>query len=382
MKKHKIVYIAGGNYAANGMSRVLSTKINYLAEYTDYEVYMVLTERPDLPLYYPISNKVKQINFNINFDELDTLPLHKKIIKYITKQRTYKKLLSEYLIKTKPDITVSILRREINFINGIADGSKKIGEIHFNKSSYRIFQKSYLPQWINRKISEKWQKELVREVNRLNKFIVLSEEDKEAWKGIKNISVIYNPLADFPNTVSDCSSKKAIATGRYTWQKGFDMLIDAWKIVNDNHPDWHLDIYGNGEHQKYQRMAADKGLGNAITCHPSTSSIYERFQESSIFVLSSRYEGFGMVIAEAMSCGVPAVSFACPCGPKDIITEGENGLLAEKENVTQLAEKICYLIENDKERKEMGKKARESSKRFTQDAIMKQWMELFDSLTK
>lgn len=382
MKKNRIVYIVGGNYAANGMSKVLSQKINYLAENPEYELHMVLTERPDLPFHYPISDKVEYINFNINFDELDTLPIPQKVIAYQKKVKKYKTLLTEYLMKTKPDITVSTLRREINFINQIKDGSKKIGEIHFNKSNYREFSKSFLPKWINKVITHWWQKKLIEEIKKLDRFIVLTKEDQEKWKELNNVKVIHNPLSFIPKEFSACNSQKIIAAGRYTWQKGFDLLIEAWSIVHEQHKDWHLNIYGNGEHEVFQKIADDKGLSHSVICHPACADIYSKYQDSSIFVLSSRYEGFGLVIAEAMSCGIPVVAFACPCGPKDIITDNENGLLVENGNIQQLAQKICFLIEHKEIRKQMGRKARESSFKFTQEIIMKQWTELFNSIIK
>lgn len=378
----KIVYIIGGLTRPDGMSQVLSQKVNYLAEHTDYEIHMVLTEKADTPWYYKMSPKIKHMNFDINFDELDTMPTFKKVYHYNIKQRKYKKALSDYLINLQADIVVSAMRRDINFLNNIPDGSKKIGEIHFNKSNYREFNKGFFPQWLNKTITHFWRGKLIKEIKKLNEFIVLTKEDKAEWTELEKVRVIYNPLSYFPETQSDCSTKKVIAAGRYTWQKGFDLLIDAWKIVHDKHPNWQLDIYGGGNNKPFQELANNKGLKDVIVCHPSTPHIYEKFQESSIFVLSSRYEGFGLVLIEAMSCGVPAVSFTCPCGPKDIITNGENGLLVENGNIQQLAENICYLIEHENERKEMGRKAREASKLFTQEVIMKQWIELFESLIK
>ena len=112
-----------------------------------------------------------------------------------------------------------------------------------------------------------------------------------------------------------------------------------------------------------------------------TPDIIRNYCRSSIFVLSSRYEGFGMVITEAMSCGVPPVSFTCPCGPHDIIDDGKNGLLVENGNIEMLAEKICYLIENDEIRRKMGQQARIDVERFKIEQIAEQWKQLFESLT-
>lgn len=376
----KIVYVVGGLFRRDGMTRVLSQKINYLAENTDHELYIVLTEDPKLPFCYQMSPRLHYINFKINFDELDTMPLHKKIVSYCIKQYKYKKRFSRYLMELRPDITISTLRREINFINGIGDGSKKIGEIHFNKSNYRQFYCSFLPKAVNDTISKIWMKKLIREIKKLDKFIVLSHEDKDRWTEPENVTVIHNPLLLYSNTVSDVTSKKVIAVGRYTWQKGFDLLMDAWKPVTSQHPDWELNIYGTGDNRSYQKLAEEKGIGRSLFCKEATKDIYAKYLESSIFVLSSRYEGFGLVIAEAMSCGLPVVSFACPCGPTDIINDKEDGFLVPIGNVQKMAEKIGYLIENENVRREMGHKAHLNAARFKEEEIMKQWIMLFNNL--
>jgi len=375
----KIIYVVGGLISANGMGQVLSQKINYLAEHTDFHIYMILTEKKNTPWYYKISEKVESVNFNINFDELDTMPLLQKIICYRKKQYRYKKLFTKYLMETRADITISTCRREINFINKIKDGSIKIGEIHFNRLCYRKINKKYFPTFINKAISNFWIGLLIKQIKHLDRFVVLSEEDKGYWYGLKNIEVINNPIRFIPKKYSTCENKIAIAVGRYTEQKGFDLLIKAWKIVEHKHPDWHLNIYGGGDKDFYKKLATEEGL-KTIYCHDAVKDIYSRYQESSIFVLSSKYEGFGLVLAEAMSCGVPAVSFACPCGPKDIINNGQDGYLIENGNIIELAAKICKTIENEKLRIEMGYNARKNIIRFEEGAIMTQWINLMNEL--
>ena len=369
----KIVYVVGGLLAPNGMSSVLSSKINYLAEHTDYELYMILTEKAGQEWFYKINPKVRWVNFEINFDELDRMPLYRKIFFYKIKLCKYKKMFTEYLMVIRPDITVSTVRREINFINDIQDGSKKIGEIHFNRTNYR------LPDVVNRFVTRKWVRGLLKELKRLDKFVVLSEEDYQNWPELTNKMVIPNSISYFPDFQSTCENKQVIAVGRYTWQKGFDLLIEVWKKVYDKYPDWTLNVYGSGERDSFERLAQELGIANVVNCHPATKNIYEKYRESSIFAFSSRYEGFGLVLAEAMSVGVPAVSFACPCGPSDIITDRVDGLLVEKENVVKFAEALCYLIENPLERKAYGQRAILKAKQFSQDKIMMKWIDLFNS---
>ena len=329
----RIVYIVGDLSYPNGMSRVLSQKVNYLAEHTDYELYVVLTEHADKPWYYQLSPKIQHVNFGLDFDSLYQMPFFKRLLAYRRNQKLYCKLLTDYLMQVRPDITVSVLRREINFINDISDGSKKVGELHFNRQTYRIFEKHWLPVGINRYVTQCWQKNLEKEVRRLDRFVVLTQQDASNWGRLENMTVIPNPISFFPKTLSDGQAKQVIAVGRYTRQKGFDLLIQAWKIVNGRHPDWQLNIYGPGNREEYQHMVEVLHLSGAIHCNEASPDIYARYAEHSIFVLSSRYEGFGLVIAEAMATGLPAVSFRCPCGPEDIIKDHEDGLLVENGNI-------------------------------------------------
>ena len=376
----RIVYVVGGMLSPNGMSSILSRKINYLAEHTDYELYMILTERPDIPWCYKMDKKIKWINFNINFDELDTMPMLKKIFYYWKKQRKYKKVFEQYLMEIKPDITVSALRREINFINKINDGSKKIGEIHFDRTFYRDFHSPYLPSFINSYIKKKWVNLLIKNLKKLDRFVVLTYEDYGHWPELDNKIVIPNSITEYHGEPAELNSKSAIAVGRYTWQKGFDLLIEAWSIVASKHPDWTLNIYGSGDPSLYQKHICKKELAQKIICHPATSNIYDKYRDSSFFILSSRYEGLPLVLLEAMSVGLPAVSFSCPCGPQDIITNEKDGLLVENGNINQLAEQICFMIEHKDARVRMGYYARQKSHDFYPDIIMKQWIDLFESL--
>lgn len=136
----KLVYITPALYMAGGVERVLTLKANYLAEHFGYDITIILTEGKDKPLFYPLSDKIKVINLGINFEELWHRSFMKKVFVYLKKQRQYKKLLTAELMRIHPDITISLLRREINFINEIKDGSKKIGELHVNRANYRNFK--------------------------------------------------------------------------------------------------------------------------------------------------------------------------------------------------------------------------------------------------
>lgn len=362
----------------NGMSRVITQKVNYLANHTSNEVYAILTENADKPFYFPLSPKVKYVNFDINFEILNSLPIYKKIIPFIIKQRHYRKLFTNYLMELRPDITVSILRREINFINDIHDGSRKIGEIHFTRTNYRLFKKKYLPKIVNKTITNIWRGQMDKQIKRLYKCVILTNEDKENWKGFNNIEVIPNPISFFPIKHSDCKNKIVIAAGRYSPEKGYDRLIKAWKEVYRRHPDWTLNIYGAGEREGCQNLAKQLCIENVINCNGPVKDIYAKYAESSIFVITSHHEGFGLVIAEAMATGIPPVAFAFHCGPREIISNGIDGIIVEDGNIMKFADAICYLIEHEDIRRNMGCKGIKSAERYREERIMERWIQLFN----
>lgn len=381
-KKIKIAYCIPSLYYPSGMERVLTLKANYFVENFGYEIHIILTDGKEKKPYYELHPSITVHQLDINYDEMYGLPFHKRLWGYQFKQRLFRKRLNKCLLNIRPDITISLLRRDINFINKMKDGSIKLGEIHFNKSNYREFNDNRLPVFVQNAIRQYWMRQLIRQLRKLKRFIVLSHEDAAEWTELNNVTVIHNPLPFFPDQQSDVSQKQVIAVGRYMPQKGFDRLIPAWRIVRERHPDWILRIYGDGMRKQLQQQIDSLGISSSCILEYSVPNIIEKYCESSIFVLSSRFEGFGMVIIEAMVCGVPPVSFTCPCGPRDIIHDNEDGLLVENGNIEQLAEKICYLIENTTIRKEMGKKARINSERFKIENIGKEWETLFNQLVK
>lgn len=376
----KIAYCIPSLYYPSGMERVLTLKANYFAEHFGYDIHIILTDGKDKQPYYELHPSVTLHQLDINYDELYGFPLHKRITGYLGKQRLFKKRLNQCLCELRPDITISLLRRDINFINDVKDGSIKLGEIHFNKSNYRTFSDNRLPAFVQRTVKQYWRWQLIRQLRKLKRFIVLSHEDAAEWTELNNVNVIHNPLPFLPERQSDNSQKQVIAVGRYMPQKGFDRLIPAWAIVSKRHPDWILRIYGDGMRQQLQQQIDSLGISSTCILEHSTPNIMDKYCESSIFVLSSRFEGFGMVIIEAMACGVPPVSFTCPCGPRDIISDGKDGLLVENGDIEGMAEKICYLIENDDIRKKMGKQARLDVDRFKIEHIAQQWKKLFEEL--
>ena len=377
-KQFRIVYCTPALYFAGGMERVLTMKANYFAEHFGYDVTIILTDGKEKPIFYPLSDKVKVINLNIGFEELWACSFLKKIFFYLKKQYLYKKLLNRELMRIRPDITVSMLRREINFINDIQDGSKKIGEIHINRANFRNFEGNNA---LKNLFSKFWMNSLLSKLQRLDRFVVLTEKDKEAWVELNNVCVIPNPLSFTSTRHSDLSEKRIIAVGRYCHEKGYDLLLKAWGIVQNRTKDWRLEIFGEGDRTQYEEMVDTLNLDrHRCILNGRSSKIQDEFLNSSLSVCSSKFEGFGLVITEAMACGLPVVSFDCPWGPRAIISDGEDGILVENGNVDKLAETIVLMIQNPKQRKAMADKAIENVQRFRIDQIAGLWKSLFESL--
>lgn len=379
-KKLKIVYVTPALYMAGGVERVLTLKANYFAEHFGYDITIILTEGKGKPLFYPLSEKIKVINLDINFEELWTCSFLKKIFVYLRKQRRFRKLLTKELMRLRPDITVSLLRREINFINDIKDGSKKVGEMHINRANYRNFNTERASVF-QRLFAKIWSGELVGKLNRLDKLVVLTDKDKEAWMELDNVVVLPDPLSLTPVAKSQLTAKRVVAIARYSHEKGIDLLLQSWAKAEKMITEWRLDIFGDGDWAAYERMIEELKIDRSrCQLHGRTNDVEREYVNSSLFVLSSRFEGFGMVITEAMACGLPVVAFDCPWGPRAIITDGEDGLLVENGNVEALADALARLMGNETLRRSMAEAGVRNVQRFSLESIAGRWKSLFENL--
>lgn len=378
-KRLRVVYCIPSVHRMGGMERVLSLKANYFSEIFGYEIHIITTEGASGTTFFYFHPSIQIHDLNIHFDAC--IPAYKRLFMYIYKRFLYKKRLKQCLHKINPDITIAMQRREIGFISGMMDGSVKIAESHFDKDSFLRINphlSKFLPQFI----WKYWIKNNLKGLGRLSRFVVLTEEDKENWeKWGKKTEVIPDPIAFVPSVFSACTNHDVIAVGRYVPQKGFDMLIAAWRHVVTACPDWKLHIWGEGGQRTQLQIQINMlGLEKSCILEGPTDNVVGKYIENSIFVLSSRFEGFAMVIAEAMACGLPVVAYACPCGPKDLIREGVNGLLVESGNINELSQKIIYMIKHEEERKQMGKNAVKSIERLQIDVVALQWKKLFERL--
>lgn len=374
----KIVYCIAGIFNSGGMERVLSNKANYLAA-KGFDIVIITTDQRTRPTFFNFDPRITHLDLGINYDSNNNKSLLKKISSYSKKQSLHKKKLSEVLMQIKADIVISMFDHEVPFLYKINDGSKKILEIHFSR--YKRIQYARKGLWglIDRFRSkqDQWR------AKKYDKFVVLTHEDKSLWGEMGNIMVIPNANSFESKEVSTLLEKGAIAVGRFDYQKGFDDLIKAWSYVAEVHPDWTLNIFGHGPLQgDYIQLIHYYQLQDKIKILQPVKDIKNEYLVNSMVLMTSRYEGFGMVLIEAQVCGLPLLAYACKCGPSDIITENVNGNLFKVGDVRGLAKGIIRLIENVQLRKELGNNSKTMSANYSEEKIMSIWITLFNTMTR
>ncbi|MEV6307761.1 glycosyltransferase [Streptomyces sp. NPDC051840] len=214
----------------------------------------------------------------------------------------------------------------------------------------------------------------------LERWLVLTEEDADKWAGdgMNNVGFMPNALAHLPSVPSPRREKSVASIGRLTDQKGIDMLLDVWALVAPLRPDWRLDVYGTGEDEAELRArCTGLGLDGSVEWRGRTDDVPGALAASSVFVQSSRGEGFPLALLEAMASGVPCAAFDCAPGVREIVRDGEDGLLAPAGDIGALADRLLRLTGNPRMRDAMGDRARANVQRFSEAEIMGRWEELF-----
>lgn len=375
----KLIYCIHSLYNPGGMERVLLNKVMWFSEHTDWEIVIVTTDQKNRPTFYPFPDGVRMVDLGVNYSDDNEKSFLMKLRGFIKRRKIHKRLLNNLLSVEKPDIVDCFYPGECSFVPSLKDGSKKVMELHQSKLFHHQYNRSGL-MGLADKIRAKMDERLVR---MFDSFVVLTEEDAAMWGDVPNIKVIPNAAKFISSGYSSCQNKRVIAVGRLDYQKGFDRLIEAWALVQqtDKYSDWHLDIFGQGEwRDMLQQMIDERGLQDRVTLNKPTKDIAKEYAGSSILVMSSHYEGFPMVMIEAMACGLPVVTFDYKCGPRDIIDHEINGLLVKDGDIEGLAQALMRLMNDDDLRQKMGEKARLVVDRYSEEKVMSKWQELYKEI--
>ena len=376
----KLIYCIASVYNPGGMERVLLNKLRWFVQHGGWDLSVVTTDQQGRPPFYAFPPEVRMIDLGIHYSADNGRPPLVKILSYFRKRRLHRRRLTELLQREKADIVVSLYPSESSFIPKIKDGSKKVLELHYCKLFRLQYGRRGLLGWADR--FRTWQDERI--VRRFDSFVVLTQQDAELWGALPNLTVIPNAALAFPQVKHQKGTRRVIAVGRLDYQKGFDRLIDAWSLLPEQlRRSWHLEIFGQGEwHDALQAQIDRLGLGASVRLMHPTRQIGMEYAASDFLVMSSHYEGFPMVMVEAMASGLPVVSFDFLCGPRDIIRPGENGLLVPEGDVNALAAAMKRLMEDPEAVLRMSAEARKVSESYSETAIMTQWKQLFDAITR
>lgn len=366
----KIAYIIYSLSNSAGMERSLTTRANFLSNIYDITIITQVSGTD----FFKLDPKIHRINLGIDTS------LKKRDFKNECFRR-----LSDVLLSQKFDLVVSLVGMELFFLYKIRDGSKKVIEFRFSYDFHKIICSEKYPGFLGKIIGNiyTWRRNIY--ARQYDYIVTLSRKDQLLWKRVmKNVAQIYNPLTISNQIKSNCRNKNVIAVGRLEFAKGFDILIKSWKQLATKYPDWTLTIFGEGsKRDELQKLIETFGLAKSIFLKGRTANIVKEYANSSIFVLSSREEGFGLVITEAESCGLPIITFDCPNGPGEIVEDGFNGfVIGDVGNVDKLSNAICSLIENEELRCSMGEASLISVQKFSEDIIRPQWVKLFNEILK
>lgn len=383
----KIAFLCNNFKSLNGVERVWSQKLSLLAEHPSYDVYLVTYNQYGAPLSFPISDKVHHIDLASRYiSRCSFHGLYQYIDRYRS-ERTFRKELNLTLEKLNPDIIVcaDLHVADLKAVLLSTVHAVRIVECHCGRSAYFEDVKKF-HSFLKRLKERVMKVQLISIVRKFDKIVVMTEVERKDWDQDDIVVCIPNMLVTFPHQVPDKShvNKRVISVGRYAYQKGYDMLLESWRIVQQTYPDWSLHIYGShdggvGDYERLQEQIGQHQINN-VFLHQQTADIYSCYAESDFYVMSSRYESFGLVLIEAMSCSLPVISFDCKYGPQSIIQDGVTGVMVPRNNMKEMAIAICSMIENDKERQRMAAHSRQESKKYHPQNIMPVWHEFYESL--
>ena len=369
----KVLYVFRSLAVWGGIERILVEKMNYLSQVYGYDVYMLTSDQGDHPIPYHLDDKVHFEDLNIRFHQQYQYSFFRRLWVARSLKRKYEKCLSERINQIEPDIIICTTADHIDSLGKLKGSIPLVVESH--SICLRTIEDGHC--WLKRK----WYRyHYLKALSKVDILVALTEGDAVEWRKVHpHVVVIPNVVHLNDGTVSTLENKKVIFVGRFDYQKRPMEMIRIWEKIYPLHSDWQLDIYGEGE-QRQELESKARSLGMNIVIHQPTEHIFDAYRESSVLVSTSLFEPFGLVIPEAMSCGLPVVAYDCPYGPSDIISDGINGYLLGYGDNKNYADKLSLLMGDMDLRIKMGKEGLLSSKHYEVKQIMPLWRTLFEQL--
>lgn len=369
----RILYVTDAFAVWGGMERVLADKMNYLVTHFGYKVHLLTVNQGVHEVTFHLHSDIRHSDLQIQMHQQYEYHGIRRLLKKRELQKLLKTKLEQSICEIKPDVIFCLKFDFVGVLLQVKGNIPLVVESHTLCKAEKIDGSG----WLRRMHIHLFK----RNIRKADLVVALTEGDAEDWRKInQNVFVIPN-VVHLNESVKTCScqEKSVIYVGRFSSQKDIQSLLGIWNRVNEKHPDWQLKIYGDGE-LKDQCMPIIQGMDANIHVFPPTPAIMEKYFESSILILTSLYEPFGLVLPEAMSYGLSVVSFDCPYGPVDIITDGLDGFLIKNRDIQAFADRVCQLIEDEELRHRMGQNGIASSQRYRADVIMPKWINLFEKV--
>jgi glycosyltransferase involved in cell wall biosynthesis len=362
----RLLYITNQICGSGGLERVLSIKASYLADKLGYEVHIITLNQSNVPLFYSFSKELIYHDISLQGN-------------FINYSYRYAKYLNELVQSIKPDV-ISVCDDGLKGLLSPFILDKKTPKIYERHVSKNIEIKTDKPSIIQRIKTKTTFAFMQIGAKRFDKFILLTKGNAKEWE-LPNIQIISNPLSFFPESPATLDTQKVLAVGRHAYQKGYDRLLESWQLIKNEFQGWQIDIFGKIDSaENYVKLARQMDVSDSVFFHEPVKNIQDKYREASVYVMPSRYEGFGMVLIEAMAYGIPCISYDCPYGPGDIITDGVDGFLVKNGDIEAFSLKMSTLMGDVSLRKEMGLNARKKAQTYSVEAVMPIWDRLFKKL--
>jgi glycosyltransferase involved in cell wall biosynthesis len=368
--------------SSGGTEKMLSEKASYLVDVFGYDVTIIsCTQIAGQANTFPLSQNVKQINLAIPYYRQYHYGYPKRLLVKWETNQALKKLLTKTIHQIDPDIVIGVARFAADIVTTIKCRAKKIIECHEARPFIMADMEG------NRALVSRLYTNLImkkryfRMIERHADVVVtLTEGDSHLWKKARHLEVIPNFSTMAVSRMADYKNKRVIAVGRLSAEKGYDRLLKIWKRVSPQHQDWSLEFFGDGKlHHMLTNMIHDLQLLN-VTINPPTPHISEEYSKSAICVMTSHFEGFPLVLLEAIRHGLPCIAFDCPFGPASIIKDGICGYLIEENSIEQYAQKLSLLMDREDIWKSLSEGAIKRNADFSVETVMNRWRQLFEDL--